>query len=615
MTILTINTMERKLQQESTSRLAVINYNVCKPSKCNLECKNICPVNKSGKTCIEVEKKYKHAEISETLCIGCNACVGKAKHGCPFNAITIINIPKELNNYIVHRYGKNGFKLHRLPMPKLGACLGIIGNNGIGKSTILKILANKLIPNLGKNNDDKKSIMKYFSGTELQLYFDKLFKKDFQTVIKPQNIDLIPKILKGKVHDILKSKDVNNNLDLLISSYGLENILERDIESLSGGELQRFTITYTSLFDCKVYIFDEPTSYLDIKQRVKMAENIRDLIRENNYVLCVDHDLSILDYISDYICCIYGTPGAYGVVTTQFNVNDGINMFLDGYIPNENIRIRNYPIDFISKEEQIDDKEINKTYNYPKLEKTLTDSGSEFKLTIEAGSFTNSEIVVILGENGTGKTTFIRMITGIIKPDNDVELPQLNVSFKPQIINPVFKGTVTELFNAKIPHAFNDAYFKSEVVEPLQLDVIMDRELQLLSGGELQRVAIVLALSKPADVYLIDEPSAYLDVEQRFIVSKVIKKFIMNSKKSAFIVEHDFIMSMFLADHVIVFDGIPSKCGHGNKPQAPSIGINNFLKSLDITFRKDITLSRPRINKKNSIKDKEQKYSGIYYDV
>ena len=207
----------------------------------------------------------------------------------------------------------------------------------------------------------------------------------------------------------------------------------------------------------------------------------------------------------------------------------------------------------------------------------------------------------------------------------------------------------------------------------------MDQEVQHLSGGELQRVAITMCLGLPADIYLIDEPSAYLDSEQRIIAAKVrqhilatvlmwsaqkphrsaysrgtgaqrrscslqvIKRFIMHSKKTAFIVEHDFIMAAYLADRVILYEGQPSKevrCSqaqclaclvltrieagartvdasqaYARTPQSLLSGMNAFLKNLDITFRRDPTNYRPRINKLDSLKDREQKLAGNYYYI
>jgi ATP-binding cassette, sub-family E, member 1 len=178
---------------------------------------------------------------------------------------------------------------------------------------------------------------------------------------------------------------------------------------------------------------------------------------------------------------------------------------------------------------------------------------------VEAGTFTDSQIVVMLGQNGTGKTTFIRMLAGIEASDEKKGIPKLGVSYKPQKIAPRFLGTVKELFHSKIRNMYVAPQFVSDVMKPLNMEDLFDQKVLTLSGGELQRVAIVLALGTPADIYLIDEPSAYLDSEHRIIAAKVIKRFIMHSKKTAFVVEHDFIMATYLADRVIVYKGQPAQ--------------------------------------------------------
>lgn len=263
-----------------------------------------------------------------------------------------------------------------------------------------------------------------------------------------------------------------------------------------------------------------------------------------------------MDYLSDFICVLYGMPAAYGVVTMPFSVREGINHFLDGMIPTENLRFRDESLTFKlveTAEELASDK--MRRYQYPGMVKDL----GAFHLTVEAGEFTDSEIIVMLGENGTGKTTFIRMLAGLLKPDDGKEIPEMHVSYKPQKISPKFEGTVRMLFIKKIKSMFMHPQFNTDVIKPLQIENIIDQQVMNLSGGELQRVAIVLCLGQPADIYLIDEPSAYLDSEQRIIAGKVIKRFILHSKKTAFVVEHDFIMATYLADRVIVFDGVPAK--------------------------------------------------------
>ncbi|XP_064441176.1 ATP-binding cassette sub-family E member 1 isoform X1 [Mirounga angustirostris] len=645
---------------DKLTRIAIVNHDKCKPKKCRQECKKSCPVVRMGKLCIEVTPQSKIAWISETLCIGCGICIKK----CPFGALSIVNLPSNLEKETTHRYCANAFKLHRLPIPRPGEVLGLVGTNGIGKSTALKILAGKQKPNLGKYDDppDWQEILTYFRGSELQNYFTKILEDDLKAIIKPQYVDQIPKAAKGTVGSILDRKDETKTQAIVCQQLDLTHLKERNVEDLSGGELQRFACAVVCIQKADIFMFDEPSSYLDVKQRLKAAITIRSLINPDRYIIVVEHDLSVLDYLSDFICCLYGVPSAYGVVTMPFSVREGINIFLDGYVPTENLRFRDASLVF-KVAETANEEEVKKMcmYKYPGMKKKM----GEFELAIVAGEFTDSEIMVMLGENErgntstrsgrgrsrlpagqgaqcwtlsqdpgimtraegrrlttepprhpescTGKTTFIRMLAGRLKPDEGGEVPVLNVSYKPQKISPKSTGSVRQLLHEKIRDAYTHPQFVTDVMKPLQIENIIDQEVQTLSGGELQRVALALCLGKPADVYLIDEPSAYLDSEQRLMAARVVKRFILHAKKTAFVVEHDFIMATYLADRVIVFDGIPSKNTVANSPQTLLAGMNKFLSQLEITFRRDPNNYRPRINKLNSIKDVEQKKSGNYF--
>ncbi|CAK7242907.1 MAG: Fe-S cluster-binding ribosome biosynthesis protein [Sporothrix thermara] len=598
---------------DKLTRVAIVSSDKCKPKKCRQECKKSCPVVRSGKLCIEVSPESRIAFLSESLCIGCGICPKK----CPFGAINIINLPTNLESQVTHRYSANSFKLHRLPTPRPGQVLGLVGTNGIGKSTALKILSGKLKPNLGKydNPPDWEDVIKYFRGSELQNYFTKLLEDDLKAIVKPQYVDQIPKAIRGpkkSVQFLIESRASLDNLQDVLDTLELRHIYDRDVNLLSGGELQRFAIGTVCVQKADVYMFDEPSSYLDVKQRLAAARMIRSLLRNDDYVIVVEHDLSVLDYLSDYICVLYGQPAVYGVVTLPHSVREGINIFLDGHIPTENLRFRNESLTFKLSEgadEFIADR--SRAFHYPRMEKTM----GNFKLQIDTGDFTDSEIIVLMGENGTGKTTFCRLLAGALKPDGTNRVPEMKISMKPQTITPKFEGTVRQLFFKKIRPAFLSPQFQTDVVKPLKLDDFIDQEVKNLSGGELQRVAIVLALGLPADIYLIDEPSAYLDSEQRIIAARVIKRFIMHAKKTAFIVEHDFIMATYLADRVIVFDGQPGISAHANTPESLLTGCNTFLKNLDVTFRRDPTNYRPRINKSNSQLDQEQKASGNFQGV
>jgi ATP-binding cassette subfamily E protein 1 len=592
-------------------RIATLSTDKCKPSKCSLECKKNCPVVKMGRLCIEVFLNENKVKISEELCIGCGICVKK----CPYQAISVINFPKEINQKVIHKFGLNSFRLFRLPIPKPGQILGIIGTNGIGKSTSLKILSGKLMPNLGnfENPPEWQFVIKKFRGNELQKYFDLLCKKKISVSIKPQYIESFAENLKGRVEEIIFEQNFDKNKRKIHEHFFLDSILKKEISTLSGGELQRCIIAYTMVQQTNVFLLDELTSYLDIKQRIKIAKIIRNIKNEdsNKYIVVVEHDLAIIDYLSDFICCLYGKAGTYGVVTLPYTVSEGINIYLSGYIPTENLRFRDNPFYFNLGKNNFNIKFYSEVlFKYPKMRKTL----DSFQLSIEEGEIKRSEIIVLMGENGTGKTLFVKLIGNILKSDENFEIfSSVKISYKPQKISPIFKGLVQDLLFNKLGNFYLEKNFQEKIIRPLGIDFLFEKDVQSLSGGELQRLAITLCIGKTSDIYLIDEPSAYLDIEQRVNVAKTIKNFIIEEKKASFIVEHDFMMSIFLADKIVVFDGEISVACVASSPKNLSEGLNIFLKNLEITFRKDPINFRPRINQLNSVKDKEQKSKGTYF--
>ena len=265
------------------SRIAIIEKQKCINGRgCNLICAHVCPVNRQGSDCVTAGENNK-AVIAERLCIGCGICV----HKCPTGCIQIINLPEALKNLPIHRHGVNGFELFSLPIPMFGKVIGIIGRNGIGKSTSLKILAGILKPNLGEIGKEASydELIERFKGTEAQVFFARLKRGDIKVAYKPQEVDVIPRQFDGKVISLLRKVDEKKRIEEISKVLEIENILDNDIKNISGGELQRVAIAATVLKKANLYMFDEPTSYLDIKQRLKISKFIQGLTDENTAVL------------------------------------------------------------------------------------------------------------------------------------------------------------------------------------------------------------------------------------------------------------------------------------------------------------------------------------------
>jgi ATP-binding cassette subfamily E protein 1 len=548
-----------------------------------------------------------NAVISETLCSGCGICVKK----CPFKAISIVNLPDELEKDCSHRFSENSFKLFRLPMPSPGTVLGLIGQNGIGKTTTLKVFSGEIKPNLGKYDDppDWSEIIQYYRGSSLQDYFQKMSEKKLKVSSKPQYVDKIPKAVIGKVGDLLEKVDERGQLDAISEELELKTVWDRALEVLSGGELQRVAVAAALSREADVYLFDEPSSYLDVKQRLVVAKTIRSLKEQQKTIIVAEHDLAIIDYLSDQICLFYGEPGVYGVVSHVHGVRTGINIYLQGYIPDENIMFRKESIVFHEKPPT-----AGTNLSEPLLKwDTMTKTFKGFKLTIEPGEIKIGEIVGILGPNGIGKTTFVKILAGVEETDDAQKLGELTVSYKPQYIAPDYTGTVAELLMNVAKDNFTSSWYKTEIAQPLRLQVLMDRNVMELSGGELQKVAIAACLSRKPDLYLLDEPSAYLDVEERLNMAKTLRRVVEAHGIPAFVVEHDVVTQDFIADRLMVFNGEPGVSGLANPPTSLRRGMNTFLKEMNITFRRDSVTMRPRVNKEDSQMDKFQKGIGEYY--
>ncbi|MBS3124737.1 ribosome biogenesis/translation initiation ATPase RLI [Candidatus Woesearchaeota archaeon] len=582
-------------------RIAIVRKDRCNPQGCGgYLCARVCPVNMEDKDCIvpgpPPEKK---PIIDEKLCTGCGICPNR----CPFGAIDIVNLPEALSNPI-HRYGRNGFHLYSLPTPIFGKVVGIVGRNGIGKSTAIKIVAGALKPNLGTDEDaDWTDIVKFFKGKEAQGYFEAVRDGKIKVAYKPQHVELIPQTMKGKVHELLHKVDERKKFDEMVKELDLLDVLDRDITEVSGGELQRIAIAATVLRQANLYIFDEPSSYLDIKQRINVSKFIKSLADENTAVLVVEHDLIIMDYMTDLLHIMYGKEGAYGVVSLPKSTRTGMNIYLEGFIKDENMRFRDHEIKFLARPPQKPVSKVTLT-SWDSMHKKL----GNFALTIKEGTIGRSTVIGILGENGIGKTTFVKMLAGVIESDEGKVDAKVKVAYKPQYL----EGRNDELVMNLLGEATQK--YDAQLIVPLEIRPLLLKPLNTLSGGELQRVAIAHCLSQAADLYLLDEPSAYLDIEQRLAFSKVVRDVVEQRGVSVLIVDHDLLFIDYLSDRIIVFEGVPAKHGEVTGPFAMEEGMNKFLTEVGITMRRDKDTNRPRINKPGSRLEQEQKAEGkLYY--
>ena len=582
-------------------RIAVVHKDLCHSRKCGTECILYCPRVRTGDETVLLDEDGK-AVISEELCVGCGICVKK----CPFEAIDIITLPEELE-HPTHRYGPNTFVLYGLPAPIEGKVTGVIGANGIGKSTSMKILSGQISPNLGIFDAEVRweEVLKKYTGTELFDYLQRLSKGSIKASVKPQYIDVIPKVFQGKVWDLLKTTDERGALDRYLDLLSIRQILDQEIANLSGGELQRVALAAALARNADFYFLDEVTPYLDIYQRMAAASAIRELAAEKPVVL-IEHDIAILDMLADTVHIAYGKPAVFGIITRPKGVRIGINQYLEGFLTEENVRFRDYQVTFEVRAHK-DGAQREPLLAIPEMKRSF----DRFSLTVHPGEIFAGEVIGVVGQNGIGKSTFAKLLAGVEKPDSGSMETSVRISYKPQYLKGDSSDTV-EFFLRQIAKNFDSAQYQHDIVEGLTLGPILQMAVNTLSGGELQRVAIAACLSQPADLYVLDEPSAHLDVEQRVRLTKVFRNQVEGKEAAILVIDHDIYVIDIISERLLVFDGDPGVRGEAKGPFDMRTGMNMFLSQLGVTFRRDLS-GRPRINKPESYLDREQKSKGEYY--
>ncbi len=488
--------------------------------------------------------------------------------------------------------------------------MGILGPNGMGKSTAISALSGRLIPNLGDWLNQEPmwdDIIASVPKGELRDFFIAVQEGQISVAVKPQNVDRLPKRVKGTVRNLLQRVDERAMFDEMTAALGIDHLLDREVHQLSGGELQRMAMCATILRDVDVYFFDEPSSYLDIHERMRIVRIIQNLAQTKR-VIVIEHDLAVLDVLADLVHIVYGKKGAFGIFTPARSTRQAINSYLDGFLPEENVRIREKPIKFQRHQDRVAELGTP-VVSWGELSKKL----GSFQLTAGEGAVHRSEVVGVVGANGTGKSTMIKILAGEHEYDEGWVTADATISYKPQHIDVDIDGSVQLWLDSELGPRWRSGEFNVNVIKALGVDQLLPKRVKKLSGGERQAVSIALCLGRDADLYLLDEPSAHLDANARMEAAKAIRRTMEANEKSAFVIDHDVYFIDIVSDSLLVFEGEGGVEGKATGPFNLREGMNRFLSGVNVTFRRDHDSRRPRINKNESRKDREQRNSGDYY--
>jgi len=495
--------------------------------------------------------------------------------------------PSELDEEPVHRYGDNAFSLYGLPTPKPGNVTGILGPNGIGKSTAVHALAGEMVPNLGdyESEGDWERVLDRFRGTGLQNYLQSLKEGDVTVARKPQYVDQIPNQFDGNTRELLERTDERGALDSLIDRLNIRPVMDQPIDSISGGELQRVAIAACLARDADFYFLDEITPYLDIGQRMIVARLIRELADDDaaeRSMLVVEHDLAILDLLADTLHVAYGEPGAYGVVTDPKSVRNGINEYLKGYLDNENMRIRPSAITFEEHAPRVSSRSET-LIEYPELSKSYGDG--EFELHVEGGEINRSEGARRRRPERDREVDACEAVRGLVGTGRGELDFALDIAYKPQYID-IDQPMRVDVFLSSITDDFGSSYWNTEIAQPLQLDRVMEQNLSTCRAGSAS-ASPSRRVSPKTPICTFSTSPLRTSTWNSGCARRRRSAGTENHDATVMVIDHDIYMIDLLADRLMVFDGEPAERGHATPPQEMRDGMNEFLADLDITFRRD----------------------------
>ncbi|OIO28695.1 ribosome biogenesis/translation initiation ATPase RLI [Candidatus Micrarchaeota archaeon CG_4_10_14_0_2_um_filter_60_11] len=550
------------------TRLAIVDGRLCNPRKCALECIKNCPVNKMRQKCVYLPEDAQRATaiIDERLCTGCSICVKK----CPFHAIDVINLVAPVEDKLVYSYGENAFKLYGLALPRKGV-IAIIGENGCGKSTNVKLLAGEL----AMQNKPTVEIKDYFKAPKT-------------LAVKPQELHAAG--LDATVGASLEKADETRRLDGLKALFDLEKVWKRKLSELSGGELQKVALTATLCKNREVYILDEPFAFLDYVYRIRLVDYLKTEFAEQSAIV-VDHDISLLSYMCSQAHILYGHPGACGIVSQSYATDRGINMFLAGFIDPENVRFRDHGIAY---KQYAEEKKKETAFTITPAKVTLGSFSVENTAPVV---LKQGEVIGVAGPNGIGKSTLCRTIH---------ETHAAQTAFKPQILD---RGTDLVAAYLEKKNPFDEGYIRQMNLQRLEYYPVAE-----LSGGELQKLQIFRCLTAEGKaLYILDEPTNMMDINGRIALSKLLREKAATGC-AVLVVDHDLEFLLNTVDRLLVMDGEPAKRGTVQGVYDKDEGVRMLLEKFDLSYRRDPDTKRLKLNKRGSVKDRELKESGAFIE-
>ena len=437
---------------------------------------------------------------------------------------------------------------------KKGECILLCGRSGCGKSTLLKLM-NGIIPEFYDGDISGSVMVNGMNTFTTQIY--KLSNNVGSVFQNPKTqfytTNTTDEIAFGLENYGIEREVINKRIGEVEKELHLENLMNKNIFNLSGGEKQKIAIASIYALNPEIFILDEPSSSLDIKSMKELSLTIKKLKSLGKTIIIAEHRLWYLKDIVDR--AIYLEDGK---IIREYSMDEIENLSED-----ERMRTGLRHSDYKAIE-RFDDFEISNKGTLLELKNLIFKRNTKIILSIEDLKFCYGNIIGIVGENGIGKSTLAKIICGlykenkgkILKDDENLNIKsRLNESLlimqevNCQLFTDTVKDEIVLTSNIKDNNAL-DAWLKN-----MELKNISERNPYTLSGGQKQRVIILSALLSDKKILFFDEPTSGLDYRNMKIVAKNINK-VKEKDKLILIISHDVEFLELVCDRILNFKSI-----------------------------------------------------------